>query len=155
MKYLVQLLLAALLFGCAVDFNKKKKIETETFIGEAIYKQDGKMINKLQVFDQIAKTEQEEKELLSLKQDYVLAASGAAGGGLLIGLGIFNNSGANMLLMGGILAGVGYYFAMKTDQRMEPYIKKHNSRSASVFPHFYITPGVKETPLGVGFNYSF
>ncbi len=146
-----------LLTSCATNFNKKKKINSEKMLGESILKQDGETINKLQVFDQIGSNSTDIEALADLKQDYALALGTAAAGGAIVGLGLVRNSDSSSLLLGALLAGVGYYFAIRVDEKLKSYIDKHNNRvaKAGLYPMLFIGEDGHSIVNGVGYNFPF
>jgi hypothetical protein len=151
------LILCFCLISCASDFNANKRIDSEKILGESVYRQEGKIINKFQVFDKIGKTKSDNKDLSELKKDYILATSGAVVGGFLVGSGLFEKNASSKILLGGLLVGLGYYFGLRTDEKLTPYVKKHNKnlKRSSYFPFLLIAPDDKGVATGLGYNLAF
>ncbi|MAX66791.1 MAG: hypothetical protein QF441_03735 [Bacteriovoracaceae bacterium] len=155
MKNLVAIFASLFLVACASNFNPKKKVEVEKFLGESVFKQDGKMINKFQVFDHLAKNQADERAVNDIKKDYVLAVSGGGLGAALVGFGLLEKNGSNKMLVGGVLVGLGYYFAIRADQNLSPYVQKHNKKVSNyIFPEvFQDSQGKLVSGLGLKFNF--
>lgn len=143
------------LVSCAVPFNKKKNVEVDLVMGEAVFKQEGKVVNKLQVFDEVGNSEVEKKDLSQLKNDYILALSAAGVGGFLITSGILTEDGANRILLGGGLFGLAYYYGLKVDKKLEPYIKKHNQRTSFFTPDIFKGPFSNQYSVGASYFFQF
>lgn len=155
MKSVLLLSLAMTLVSCASNFNKKKPLVTQKVLGESIFRQDGKVTNKLQVFDQIGSSQKEIDELSEIKKDYVLALVGAGTGGALISFGVIDKNGMSKVLVGGLLAGLGYYFGIRADEKLAPYVEKHNKKTSSHTPQFLIEPSGESVALGLGYNFTY
>ncbi|MFT6632388.1 MAG: hypothetical protein ACJAS4_002351 [Bacteriovoracaceae bacterium] len=155
MNRIVIVFISMALISCASDFNKKKPLSTDQFLGETILRQDGNLTNKFQVFDKIGRNEKEKKELIELKKDYIMAVTGSAVGGLLIGTGIVDKHGMSKILIGGLLGGLGYYFGLRTDEKLAPFIKQHNNHTSSHIPEYLLNPNGEEFALGLGYNLNF
>ena len=151
MRILITLALLSLV-SCAVPFNKKKSVEVNKVMGEAVFKQDGKIVNKLQVFDDIGKNETEKEVLSELKNDYILALSAAGVGGFLITSGVLSDDGANRILLGGGLFGLAYYYGLQVDKKLDPYVKKHNQRTSFFTPELFPDDSGKLSTLGFKFS---
>lgn len=156
MRNLLVVTLTIILASCASNFNKNKKIDRDFVLGEMVLKQDDKMINRVQVYDQIGR-KSDRKELTQLKKEYTLAMGAAGVGGGILGWGIVQENNSNMILIGGALAGAAIYYAIQGDKKLAPYIENHNrsvSRS-SFFPHFFIAPSDRSVVTGLGYNFGF
>ncbi len=155
MKSIGLIFLCVFLCSCATQFNKKKRLETDMILGEMTFKQDGKMVNKFQVFDEIGKSSKDKKELLELKKDFVLASAAAGVGATITTFGLIEKNGSNKILVGGGLVALGYYFALRANDQLKPYVEKHNRRKTSYMPNFLIAPEGKSILMGLGYNLTF
>ena len=122
--------LLVLVTSCAVKYDKKREVTYEkNFLGEITFKHGDKMIDKLDMVDQLEKDPKTRQKVEGVRSEYNMALILASVGGFITGWTIVNGDFVPALA-GVAIASYGVYQAGKADMKVLPLVTQDDQNFA-------------------------